>query len=86
MKKDTDTIMTSPKREVPKTYKEISSTLIDLRGVFIAIKGGGRAARNLPPIRSHTFYPLLDRLCSGRFYILLVSKCDFSRLFHSERS
>ena len=55
----------------------------------VPIKGAGRPTRLLPhakklltPIK--LFY-LLGRLCSGRFCILL-SKCGFSRMFHSERS
>ena len=55
---------------------------------WAAIKGGDRPTRLLPhtkkllvPIR---FFPLLGRLCSGRFYISL-SKCDFRSLFHAER-
>ena len=57
-----------------------------LPNAFTAVKGGGRPTRLLPqakmlliPIKF--FFPLLDRLRSGRF-----SKCDFSRMFHTERS
>ena len=63
MKKGTDTIMTSPKREVPKTSTKRSAALRSMSdrnytfffffffgggGGFIAIKRGGRATRNLP--------------------------------------
>ena len=52
-------------------------------------RGWYRPTRLLPHAKmllvSISFSPLLGRLCSRRFYISL-SKCDFSRLFHTERS
>ena len=51
----------------------ISQSIIQSATGFIVIKGGGK------------FFPLLGRLCSGRLCISL-SKCDFSGLFHTERS
>ena len=79
--KGTDTIMTSPEREPPKTSTKRSAALRSPTGitplgiypVFIAIKGGGRPTRRLPHAKMLlvpiSFFPLLGRLCSGRFYI-----------------
>ena len=69
MKKGTDTIMTSPKREVPKTSTKRSATLRSISDRnytfgygFIAIKGGGRATRNLPHAKT-LLVPIRFLLC-----------------------
>ena len=95
--KGTDNIMTSPEREPPKTSTECTKRSAALRSptgitpypVFIAIKGGGRPKRSLPhaktllvPIRF--FLGWVDYALEGSTFSL--SKCDFSRLFHTERS
>ena len=79
--KGRDSIMTSPEREPPKTSTKRSAALRSPTGitplgiypVFIAIKGGGRPTRRLPHAKMLlvpiSFFPLLGRLCSGRFYI-----------------
>ena len=72
--------MTSPDREPPKTSTKKSEalrsptgiTLLGIYPVFIAIKRGGRPTRRLPHAKMlpvPIFFPLLVRLCSGRFYI-----------------
>ena len=91
--------MTSPEREAPKTCtkrsgKEISSASIADRNytylrVFIAIKGGGRPTRLLPHAKMllvtiSFFLCWVDYALEGSTFSL--SKCDFSRLFHTERS
>ena len=90
-------IMTSPEREPPKTVSAKRSALRSPTGitplgiypVFIAIKGGGRPTRRLPhakmllvPISFFLFW--VDYAPEGSTFSL--SKCDFSRLFHTERS
>ena len=97
--KGTDTIMTSPEREPPKTSTKKSAALRSPKGitplgihpVFIAIelKGGGRPTRSLlhakmllVPIRFFLYW--VDYDLEGSTFSL--SKCDFSRLFHTERS
>ena len=95
--KGTDTIMTSPEREPPKTStKRSAAALRSLTGntplgiypVFIAIKGGGRPSQRLPygkmllvPIRF--FICWVDYALEGST-ALSLSKCNFSRLFHTE--
>ena len=75
-------------------YKEISSASIADRNytylrVFIAIKGGGRPTRLLPHAKMllvtiSFFLCWVDYALEGSTFSL--SKCDFSRLFHTERS
>ena len=87
--KGTDTIMTSPEREPPKTSTKKSAALRSPTGitplgiypVFIAKKGGSRPTRRLPhakmllvPIRF--FLCWLDYALEGSTFSL--SKCDFS--------
>ena len=79
--KGTDTIMTSSEHEPPKTSTKRSAALWSPTGitplgiypVFIATKRGGRPTRRLPHAKMLlvpiSFFPLLGRLCSGRFYI-----------------
>ena len=57
--------------------------------VFIAIKGGGRPTRHLPHAKIRLvpisfFLCWVDYALEGSTFSL--SKCDFSRLFHTERS
>ena len=93
--KGTDTIMTSPEREAPKTSTEISSASIADRnytfGYFfnVATKAGGRSTRLLPHAKMllvliSFFLCWVDYALEGSTFSL--SKCDFSRLFHTERS
>ena len=93
--KGTDTIMTSPEREAPKTSTEISSASIADRnytfGYFfnVAIKGGGRSTRLLPHAKMllvliSFFLCWVDYALEGSTFSL--SKYDFSRVFHTERS
>ena len=95
--KGTDTIMTSPEREPPKTSTKKSTALRSPTGItplgiypaFIAIKEGGRPTRRLPhakmlPVPISFFLCSVDYALEGSTFSL--SKCDFSRLFHTERS
>ena len=95
--KGTDTIMTSPEREPPKTSTKKSTALRSPTGitplgiypVFIAIKGGGRPTRRLPHAKM-LLVPISFFLCWVAYALegstFSLSKCDFSRLFHTERS
>ena len=95
--KGTDTIMTSPEREPPKTSTKRSAALRSPTGitplgiypVFIAIKGGGRPTRRLPHAKM-LLVPISFFLCWVDYALegstFSLSKCDFSRLFHTERS
>ena len=95
--KGTDTIMTSPDREPPKTSTKKSEALRSPTGitplgiypVFIAIKGGGRPTRRLPHAKM-LLVPISFFLCWVDYALegstFSLSKCDFSRLFHTERS
>ena len=95
--KGTDTIMTSPEREPPKTSTKKSTALRSPTGitplgiypVFIAIKGGGRPTRRLPHAKM-LLVPISFFLCWVDYALegstFSLSKCDFSRLFHTERS
>ena len=93
----TDTIMTSPESELPKTSTKRSAaprsptgiTLLSIYPVFIAIKGSGRPTRRLPhskmllvPISFFLWW--VDYALEGSTFSM--SKCDFSRLFHTVRS
>ena len=95
--KGTDTIMTSPEREPPKTSTKRSAALQSLTGitpldvypVFIAIKEGGRPTRCLPHAKmllvpTRFFLCWVDYALEGSTFSL--SECDFSCLFHTERS
>ena len=95
--KGIDTIMTSPEREPPKTRTKRSAVLrsptgitpLDVYPVFIAIKGGGRPTRCLPHTKmllvpTNFFLSWVDYAWEGSKFSL--SKCDFSRLFLTERS
>ena len=95
--KGIDTIMTSPEREPPKTRTKRSAVLrsptgitpLDVYPVFIAIKGGGRPTRCLPHTKmllvpTNFFLSWVDYAWEGSTFSL--SKCDFSRLFLTERS
>ena len=87
--KGTDTIMTSPEREAPKTSTFKRSTAFDRRQelhlrVFI-----GRPTRLLHHAKMlfvtiSFFHCWVDYALEGSLFSL--SKCDFSRLFHTERS
>ena len=95
--KGTDTIMTSSERETPKTSTKRSAALRSPTGiaplgiypVFIAIKGGGRPTRRLPHAKM-LLVPISFFLCWVDYALegstFSLSKCDFSRLFHTERS
>ena len=89
--------MTAPEREPPKTSTMRSAALQSPTGittlgiypVFIAIKGGGRPTRRLPYSKMLLvaicfFLCWVDYALEGSTFSL--SKCDFSRLFHTERS
>ena len=72
--KGTDTIMNSPEREPPKKSAALRSptgiTPLGIYPVFIAKKGGSGPTRRLPHAKMlpvPIFFPLLGRLCSGRF-------------------
>ena len=93
----TDTNMTSPEREPPTTSTKRSAALrsptgitpLGIYSVFIAIKRGGRPARHLPHAKIRLvpisfFLCWVDYALEGSTFSL--SKCDFSRLFHTERS
>ena len=97
--KGTDTMTTSPERErpPPKTSTKKSTALRSPTGitplgiypVFIAIKEGGRPTRRLPhvkmlPVSISFFLCSVDYALEGSIFSL--SKYDFSRLFHTERS
>ena len=91
-------IMTSPEREPPKTLSAKRSaalrsptgiTPLGIYPVFIAIKGSGRPTWRLPhakmllvPITFFLFW--VDYALEGSTFSL--SKFDFSRWFHTERS
>ena len=89
--------MTSPDREPSKTSTKRSGALrsptgitpLGIYSVFIAIKGGGRPTRRLPHAKIllvpiSFFLCWVDDALEGSTFSL--SKCDFSRLFHTERS
>ena len=89
--------MTSPKREAPKTSTKRSAALRSPTGitplgiypVFIAIKGGGRPTRRLPHAKM-LLVPISFFLCWVDYALegstFSLSKFDFSRFFHTERS
>ena len=90
--------MTSPEREPPKTSTKRSAaaprsptgiTPLGIYPVFIAIKGGGRPTRRLPHAKM-LLVPISFFLCWVDYALegstFSLSKCDFSRLFHTERS
>ena len=89
--------MTSPEREPPKTSTERSTVLRSPTGItplgtypaFIGIKGGGRPTQHLPHpkmllVPISFFLCWVDYASEGSTFSL--RKCDFSRLFHTERS
>ena len=96
--KGTDTITTFPEREPPKKSTKRSAaalrsptgiTPLDIYPVFIAIKGGGSPTRRLT--HAKTLLVPIRFLHCWVYYALKgstfsLSKCDFSRLFHTERS
>ena len=77
--KGTDTIMTSPECEALKTSTKRS----------VAIKKGGRPTRLLPHAKM-SLVPISFFLCWVDYALegstFSLSKRDFSRLFHTERS
>ena len=84
--KDTDTIMTSPEREPPKTSTKRSAALrsptpLGIYLVFIAIKGGGRPTQRLPHAKM-LLVPISFVLCWVNYALegstFSLSKCDFS--------
>ena len=87
-------IMLSPEREPPKTSTKRSAALRSPTGitplgiypVFIAIKGGGRPTRRLPHAKM-LLVPISFFLCWVDYALegstFSLSKCDFSRLFHT---
>ena len=95
--KGIDTIMTSTEREPPKTSTKRSAafrsptgiTPLDVYPVLIAIKGGGRPTRCLPHTKM-LLVPTSFFLCwvdyAWEDSTFSLSECDFSRLFHTERS
>ena len=95
--KSTDTIMTSPEREPPKasTKRSVAPrsptgiTPLGIYPVFIAMKGGGRPTRRLPHAKM-LLVPISFFLCWVDYALegstFSLSKCDFSRMFHTERS
>ena len=86
--KGTDTITTFPEREAPKTVQRDQQRFNRL-GVFIAIKGGGRLTWLLPHAKM-VLVPISFFFCwvdyAPESSTFSLSKCDFSRLFHTERS
>ena len=88
--------MTSPEREPPKTSTKKSEALRSPTGitplgiypVFIAMKGGGRPTRRLPHAKM-LLVPISFFLCWVDYALegspFSLSKCDFRRLFHTER-
>ena len=93
VQKLTDTIMTSPEHEARKTVQRGQQRFdcwpeLHL-WVFIAIKRGNRPTRLLPHAKMllvpiSFFLRWVDYALEGSTFSL--SKCDFSRLFHTERS
>ena len=95
--KGTDTMLTSPEREPPKTSTKRSAALRSPTGiaplgiypVFIEIKGGGRSTRRLLHAKM-LLVPISFLLCRVDYALkgstFSLSKCDFSPLFHTERS
>ena len=95
--KGTDTIMTSPDREPPKTSTKKSEALRSPTGitplgiypVFIATKGARRPTRHLPHAKM-LLVPISFFLCWVDYALegstFSLSKYDFSRVFHTERS
>ena len=89
--------MTSPEREPPKTSTKRSAALRSPTGitplgiypVFIATKGARRPTRHLPHAKM-LLVPISFFLCWVDYALegstFSLSKCDFSRLFHTERS
>ena len=92
-----DTIMTSPECEPPKTSTKRSAALraptgitpLGIYPVFIASKGARRPTRHLPHAKM-LLVPISFFLCWVDYAVegstFSLSKCDFSRLFHTERS
>ena len=90
-------IMTSPEREAPNTSTKRSAAIRSPTGitplgiypVFIAMKGGGRPTRRLPHAKM-LLVPISFSLCCVDYALegstFSMSKCDFSGLFHTERS
>ena len=88
--KGTDTMLTSPEREPPKTSTKRSEIApLGIYPVFIEIKGGGRSTRRLLHAKM-LLVPISFLLCRVDYALkgstFSLSKCDFSRLFHTERS
>ena len=91
--------MTSLEREPPKTSTKRSAALRSPTGItplgiypaFIAIKEGGRPTRRLPHAKM-LLVPISFILCWIDYALesegstFSLSKCDFSCLFHTERS
>ena len=89
-------IMTSREREPPKTSTKRSAALRLQTGItplgiypeFIAIKGGGKPTRRLPHAKM-LLVPIRFFLCRVDYALesstFSLSKCDFSRLFHTLR-
>ena len=92
-----DTIMTSPECEPPKTSTKRSAALraptgitpLGIYPVFIATKGARRPTRHLPHAKM-LLVPISFFLCWVDYALegstFSLSKCDFSCLFHTERS
>ena len=90
--------MTSPEREPPKasTKRSVAPrsptgiTPLGIYPVFIAMKGGGRPTRRLPHVKMLLVDPISFFLCQVDHTLegstFSLGKCDFSRLFHTERS
>ena len=92
--------MTTPEREAPKTSTKRSAALrspteitpLGINPAFTAIKGGGRptrTTRRLPHAKMllvpiSFFVCWVDYALEGSTFSL--NRCDFSRLFHTERS
>ena len=88
--KGTDTMLTSPEREPPKTSTKRSGIApLGIYPVFIEIKGGGRSTRRLLHAKM-LLVPISFLLCRVDYALkgstFSLSRCDFSRLFHTERS
>ena len=80
--------MTSPECVASKTSTNRSAALPSPTGI-IAIKGGGRPTRLLLYAKM-LLVPISFFLCGVDYSLegstFSLSKCDFSRLFHTERS
>ena len=76
-------------QEVSNARSPLEITPLGIYPVFIAIKGGGRPTRRLPHVKM-LLVPISFFLCWVDYALegstFSLSKYDFSRVFHTERS